>query len=140
MMYKIQTGFSLITAIFLLVVLGGLGAVMMTFFTAQQQSSAQDVLGSRAYQAARAGIEWSAFQILRNAGGCAEVSQTLAASTLAGSLSEFVVTVTCATSSHTESSAPGGTLRVFQITSTASRGTAGQADYVQRQIQATLRR
>ena len=73
---KMQKGFSLITAIFLLVVLGGLGAVMMTFFSAQQQSSAQDVLGSRAYPAARAGIEWSVVQMLRNGGNCSLVTQT----------------------------------------------------------------
>ena len=137
---KIQKGFSLITAIFLLVVLGGLGAVMMTFFTAQQQSSALDVLGSRAYQAARAGIEWSAFQLLRNGGNCASVTQTLAAGTLAGSLSEFVVVVTCATTTHPESGAPGGTRTIFRVTSTASRGAAGQPDFVERQIVATLAR
>ena len=59
-----QRGFSLPTAIFLLVVLAGLGAVMATFFTVQQQSSALDILGERAYQASRAGIEWGAFQVL----------------------------------------------------------------------------
>ena len=71
MSHKMQKGFSLVTAIFLLVGLGALGAAMMTFFTAQQQSSALDVLGSRAYQASRAGIDWGAYQILRNNGGCA---------------------------------------------------------------------
>ena len=137
---KFQKGFSLITAIFLLVVLGGLSAVMMTFFTAQQQSSALDVLGSRAYQAAQAGVEWSAFQILRNGGNCALVTQTLAAGTFNGTLSEFVVQVTCLATTHPESDAPGGTRTIFRITSTASRGAAGQPDYVQRQIEATIGR
>lgn len=138
--HRMQKGFSLVTAIFLLVVLGGLGAVMMTFFSAQQQSSAQDVLGSRAYQAARAGIEWSAFQILRNGKDCAVVTQTLAAGTFNGTLSSFVVAVTCTATTHPESGAPGGTRTVFRITSTASRGTAGQPDFVERRIDATIAR
>ena len=135
---KMQKGFSLVTAIFLLVVLSGLGAVMMTFFTAQQQSSALDVLGSRAYQASRAGIEWGTYQILRNGGGCAAASQTLAAGTLAGTLSGFNVGVTCLVSVNNEVGATGGVLTVFTLTSTASRGTAGQTDFVERQISATI--
>jgi len=54
-MQNIPRGFSLVTAIFLLVVLGTLGTLMVTFFAAQQQSSALDVMGSRAYQASRVG-------------------------------------------------------------------------------------
>lgn len=133
-----QKGFSLVTAIFLLVVLGGLGMAMMTFFTAQQQSSALDVLGSRAYHASRVGIEWGAYQLLRNNGGCAAASQTLPAGTLAGTLSGFNVRVGCIPSAHSEVGAPGGTLTMYLVTSTASRGTAGQPDYVERQISATI--
>lgn len=65
---KAQRGFSLVTAIFLLVVLAGLGAAMLTFSTAQQQSSTLDILGSRAYQASRAGIEWAAYQVVQASG------------------------------------------------------------------------
>ena len=50
-----QRGFSLISAIFLLVVIAALGTFAVTLSTSQQQSAALDVLGSRAYQAARAG-------------------------------------------------------------------------------------
>ena len=145
MSHKIQKGFSLVTAIFLLVVLGGLGMAMMTFFTAQQQSSALDVLGSRAYHASRAGIEWGAYQVLQNSGvgfapTCrnAPTSQTLAAGTLAGTLSGFDVNVACRASAHSEVGALNGTLTVYLITATALRGMAGQPDYVERQISATI--
>lgn len=137
---KTQKGFSLITAIFLLVVLGGLGAVMMTFSTSQHQSSALDVMGSQAYQASRAGIEWGAFQILRGGGGCVAASQTLPAATLAGTLNGFGVNVACTPTAQSEVGAPNGTLTVYRITATASRGTAGQPDYVERQISATIAR
>jgi Tfp pilus assembly protein PilX len=63
---NIQHGFSLISAIFLLVVIAALGTFAVTLSTTQQQSAAMDVLGARAYQASKAGIEWGAYQVLKN--------------------------------------------------------------------------
>jgi MSHA biogenesis protein MshP len=84
-------GAGLVTAIFLLVVLAGLGVAIVTVFTSQQASSNLDVQGTKAYQAARAGIEWGLFQQLRN-GSCGGGSFALPAdSTLSG----FTVSVQC---------------------------------------------
>lgn len=142
-----QRGFSLITAIFLLVVVAGLGAMMTTFFTLQQQSSALDVLGSRAYQAVRAGIEWGTFQITQSqvvspAGVFATACQNGTATpqpTLAGTpLSPFSLTVSCRAFSYTESS---GAYWMYDITATASgvNGAApGGEDYVERVMQASI--
>ena len=136
---KSQQGFSLVTAIFLLVVLGSLGAMMVTFFTAQQQSSALDVLGSRAYQAARAGIEWAAYNVeSQTAGtqwaGCPG-TQGL---TPGGTLAAFSVSVTCTTASFVEG---GTTIYIYNIVSTASgvnNAPVGSPDYVERVISAQL--
>src|SRR5476649_2355833 len=78
---KIQRGFSLVSAIFLLVVIAALGTFAVTLFTTQQQSATMDVLGSRAYQAARAGIEWGEYQAIINNGAginCAALPATTA--------------------------------------------------------------
>jgi MSHA biogenesis protein MshP len=138
-------GFSIVSAIFLLVVLSTLGALMVTFSTAQHTTSAQDVQGSRAYQAARAGIEWGLYQLLQTgtqaAPGCNASSQFLpgTATALAGTLSGFTVTVTCAAfGPYAES---GASTRVYRITSTATYGsTPGRIDYVERQVQVTAER
>lgn len=129
-----QTGFSIVSAIFLLVVLAFLGAAMVTFSTNQQQSAAMDVMGSRAYQAARAGVEWGAYQVLQNAGAC--VPTTLPA--LAGTLSGFTVTVTCGATVASEVSAATGIVTVYDLTSTAAQGAVGQPDRVERQIQISI--
>ncbi len=131
-------GFSLISAIFLLVVLAALGVAMVTISTVQHQSSALDVQGSRAYQAARAGIESGVFQRLQ-AGACtgAAANVALPAGT---SLSDFTVTVVCT---------PDADLGVNSavIQATACNIPAGGAcpnpapnssDYVQRVVQARL--
>ncbi len=60
-----QAGVGLVTAIFLLVVLAGLGVASVTLFTSQQASSNLDLEGAKAYQAARAGIEWGLYEQLR---------------------------------------------------------------------------
>lgn len=54
-------GIAIVTAIFLLVALAGLAAAVVTLTTAQQSGTAQDMQGMRAYQAARAGIEWALY-------------------------------------------------------------------------------
>ena len=51
-----QRGLSLLTAIFLVVVLAMLGAFMVSVTGLQQSSSVLDVQGVRAYDSARAGV------------------------------------------------------------------------------------
>lgn len=63
-------GASLVTAIFLLVVLSGLAVAMVTLTTSQQVSAGLDAQGARAYLAARAGVEVGVFQVTRNNGAC----------------------------------------------------------------------
>lgn len=129
-----QRGFSIVTAIFLLVVLAAMGAFMVTFSTVQHVTSAQDVQGVRAYQAARAGIEWGAYQAVRNA-SCVG-STTLP--TLGGTLAGFAVTVLCTASGpYTEGSTA---VSIYLITSTASQGTVGGITFVERQLQTTIAR
>lgn len=139
---KLQKGFSLVTAIFLLVVLASLGTLMVTFFATQQQSSALDVMGTRAYQAARAGGEWAAFQVAQsppNAAFPAECARSFAAGSLAGTLSPFAVNVTClAPVSAVEGAS---TIWVYDVTSTATYGGApGNLDYIERVISVKLGR
>ncbi|MFH0935175.1 MAG: agglutinin biogenesis protein MshP, partial [Pseudomonadota bacterium] len=91
---RIQQGFSLVSAIFLLVVLAGLGVAMVSISTTQNQGLAMDVMGSRAYQAASAGIEWAAYNIASNPGvPGANAFGPVAGNALGGNLSEFEVAV-----------------------------------------------
>lgn len=121
-----QRGFALASAIFLLVVLAALGAAMLTFSSTQHAGSAMDVQGTRAYHAARAGIEWGAYRALRNS-SCAG-STTVA---LGGQLAGFTLVVECSQSTS-------GSLTAYAITSTASTGTTGQINRVERQLQARI--
>jgi len=126
-----QRGFAIVAAIFLLVVLSALGAFMLTFSSVQHITSAQDIQGTRAYQTARTGIEWGAYQALRNS-TCSPSTTLTAGGTQAG----FSIVVQC--NAFPPTTEGGNTVSMYQIISTASQGTLGSATYVERQLQATL--
>lgn len=87
-----QAGVGIVTAIFLLVVLAGLGVAMVGIHTSQQGSANVDLLGAQAYQAARAGLEWGIFQRRRNNACAAKSTVAMPAGT---TLSGFTVYVSC---------------------------------------------
>jgi MSHA biogenesis protein MshP len=125
---SLPRGFSIVSALFLLIVLATLGAFMVNFSTVQHTTSAMDVHGAQAYQAARAGIEWGTYRILRN--------NSCAAGTALNDVPGFAVTVQCVQAgSYTEGT---GGVAVYQLTSTARSGTVGGLGYVERQLQATI--
>ena len=57
-----QRGVSIIAAIFLLLLMAGLAAAMANIMSSTHINLASDIGGSRAYQAARAGVEWAMVQ------------------------------------------------------------------------------
>jgi MSHA biogenesis protein MshP len=152
-----QRGFALASAIFILVVLAAL-AVGITLLTTQaQRSVARDMLGSRAYQAARAGLDWGAYRVLdpRNTtatsgtaalpncpgaatSACPTSAAPLSASVPTGPFAGTVlagqaVTLQCWCTDHVEA---GRNIRVFQLRSTATYGTGLSA--VERQVSARV--
>ena len=125
-----QRGFALVAAIFLIVVLSSLGLYIVRISGMQHQTVNVTLLGARALQAARAGVEWGAFQALDSA-ACTTTTLSLTE----GGLDGFDVEVTCISSSHTES---GNTYNIFSIDVEARAGVYGNPDYVSRRMQATL--
>ncbi|MDD4911377.1 MAG: hypothetical protein PHP57_03720 [Sideroxydans sp.] len=136
-------GFSIITAIFLLVVLSFLGVAMVSFSTVQHQSEMMDVMGARAYQAARAGVEWSVHNVTQMPtgtrwAGCeaASPARTFAANELAGeTLSAFTVRVNCSSASFVEGTS---TVWVYAVSSVATMGIPNDQSYVERVINVKL--
>jgi MSHA biogenesis protein MshP len=150
-----QRGFSIVAAIFLLLVLALLGAVVVSVIGIQQASSQLDLLGVRAYHSARAGMEWGARSVLDpdntlNPGSCSPVvmpscpASPTNLNTLAASLSSFTVTVTCTQTADTTEG--NRNVRVFTLVATACNQPSGGAcpnpapagEYVERQLQASL--
>lgn len=128
-----QRGFSIVAAIFILVVLAGLGGFIVSTSGTQQLSLALDVQNSRVQQAARAGIEWGVYQVVKvpaaagnftaacEAATFAAPSAATALTTLPG-LDAFRIEVTCGSAVQSEGAPPA--YRVYQIVATACNAAA----------------
>ncbi len=153
-MIRKSGGVALVTAIFLLVVLAGLAVAVVSLTTSQQASAIQDEQGARAYQAAKAGLEWALYiQLARgpenknsNMLGCAS---THTFPMPAGTLAAFTVTVTCGpqaegygnAAGQPDSTFGGITIKATACNQPGANGCPNQSpgpDYVQRVIQAQL--
>lgn len=129
---KSQHGFAAVAAIFLVVLLAALGAFMVTFSNSQQLSSAQDVQGTRAYWAARAGLEWAVVNV--SAANCptARAQMSGAVPTL---VNGYTLAIFCTRSNYTDA---GANFNIFLIESVASTGTVGAVGFIERSVSTSL--
>ena len=136
-------GFALPSAIFLLVILAGLAAFLVNISMTQHATSAQDVQGARAYQAARAGIEWGLYRVLDPLNATVVAPGDAAWPKLPGcatgtlAIEGFTVAVDCAAFSYAEAGS-SRQIRVYRLTATASAGAVGTAGFVERQVEVTV--
>jgi MSHA biogenesis protein MshP len=131
-----QGGFAAMAALFLIVILAAMAGFMGTFGNTLQLGSAQDVQGTRAYWAARAGLEWAMSGVANSSpAACPTTPTTLPASAANGN---FAVTVDCTTSAYTEGAQA---VTMFQITAVAKNTLAvGSAAYIERSLTAAIER
>lgn len=117
-------GFTLVSAIFLLVVLVVLGVTVVTLSAVQHSTSAMRIQSLRAHYAARAGLEWA----IRRIGATQACNGNL-------DIGSTAVAVACTQSAHT---LDGVARSYYTVTATATSGNWGGTDYVSRQLQAKV--
>lgn len=125
-----QHGISLVPALFLIIVLAALGIVAVRMGAVQQQTVVLSMQSARAYAAARAGIEWAAYQALVNS----SCGSSLLALT-EGGLNGYTVDTSCSSTLHSEGP---NTVTVYVIDAFAWSGSYGTPDYVSRRIRSTV--
>jgi MSHA biogenesis protein MshP len=123
-----QRGFSLVSALFLLVVLAALGVFAVRINVLQQQTVSAALRGAQAFHAARSGAAWGAYRALQG-GWCGADTLNLTEGGAAG----FSVAVQCTQTSHPEGF--GTVTTVFVIDVIAQAGAYGGPDYVSRRLQ-----
>jgi MSHA biogenesis protein MshP len=152
-----QHGFAIAAAIFILVLLATLALAITMMTTQSETGHARDMLGSRAYQAARAGLDWGAYQVLdplnttatsgsANLPNCPGVAGNVCPTAASPSssampvtpfgssvLSGIAVTLACSCADYTEL---GRNIRVYQLRATATAG--GGAGSIERQLSARV--
>jgi MSHA biogenesis protein MshP len=134
-----QKGFSLVSALFLMVILASLGAYLVKLAGVTRTTQMLALQGTRALMAAESGVEWGIHQAFNNtaaACGASASSPVTTSFTLSGTgLEGFAVSVTCRYTQHTEQATA---FNVYVVTATASYGSFGGADYVQRTVEAKV--
>lgn len=122
--YNNMLGFSIISAIFILVVLSIIGVFLINIFMLNRAESNVLLQGARAQFAAKSGVEWGVATVALNPSGSCPLPITLNINQ--GGLLGFTVIVSCVKSGTT-----------FTITSVASKGTVGDLMYVTRTMVGT---
>lgn len=151
-----KNGFALMAALFIIVTLAAIGVYLLTISTGQVAAATQDEQSARAYQAARTGVEWGAYQVLRNSAvgfgatcttaGAASQTLSLGAFGTGSATVGYFAEVNCSRIA-TEAEA-GVTVEVYRLAVTGCNRSpctpapAVPADplYVERQLQLTLTR
>ena len=129
---KKQGGFSIVMAIFILVVLSLLGSYMVNLSGVQHATSTYAIQGARAYQAARAGVEWGIARI--SAGGvCSDI--TAASPISFADINNFSVSLACTSQAYSEGIENPV---VYKITALSEFGAYNSANYISRNIEVSI--
>jgi len=131
-----SAGMALMSAIFLIVVLIGLGIAMMNLSNVEQDTASKTILAAKVYYGAKTGIDWGIQQAIA-AGSCVGGPLNLTQ----GSLSGVTVNVTCVAAPQGPSTCglTGTSLcQTFYLTSQATTGTLGLLSYAERRMEATV--
>jgi MSHA biogenesis protein MshP len=136
-----QGGFAIIGALFLMLVLTALGGYMLTFSSTQQLTAAQDIKGSRAYWAARGGLEWGMGHVIRQpiaTAACPAASTTLPSGSRVFE-GGFTVVLTCTMLPFTEGLPIAKSKKLFFFTSVASNGgLPGDVGFIERSLSGSV--
>ena len=126
---KQQTGFALLSALFILVVLAAISAFVLDISAVSRSTALYSLQGQRAYFAAKSGVDWGIYKVVNNPTLCP--ATTNINFTQAG-LNGFSVQVSCTATAFVE----GVTnYNMFVITGVATKGAFGSNDYVSRKVQ-----
>lgn len=141
-----ERGFALVAALFVMVIIAVVVATMSRLSVTQNTSLDLSLQQARAYQAARAGLEWGLHQLMAesNTTGVCPVGNP----SMAGSdLSEFSVSLTCiklpcATTSCAQTYTEGTrSFNLYRLTATAANGSPdSRVDYAWRRLEVTVER
>jgi len=125
-------GFALVAAIFVMVIIALVVTAMARLSITQHGTVSLSIQQARAYQAARAGLEWGISQSVISA-DCTAGNPSLHDS----NLGEFNLVVTCNRTDYTDNA--GLPVHILRFVATAENGSPGsRPDYAYRQLTATI--
>ncbi len=132
--WRRASGFGLVAALFLIIVVTLLVVTMARLSTVQHGSTSLAIQQARAYQAARAGLEWGISQAVQS-NLCAAGTPSMTGTGLA----ESSVSVSCNSASYTDNE--GNPVQISLVAVAAQNRTpGGRPDYAYRRLSAVVER
>ena len=138
---SLERGFTTIMSLVLLLFLTAMGGYMLTFSNTQQVTAAQDIMGSRAYWAARGGLEWGMAYVIRQPTATAACPASPTSLPDSGAVFDggFTVVLTCSMLPFTEGLPVAKYKKMFFFTSVASNGRLiGDVGFVERSLSGSV--
>lgn len=143
--HRQAAGFGAVTALIILVLLSLLASAVVSLVQTQSWSTIADVGSARALAAARTGLQWGAYRVLKGGWACTASTQTLDLTADTG----FFVRVTCRKQSYNEGESAPGVPKVTWIyvvdavacnnAACPASGASTDPAYVERALQLTLK-
>jgi MSHA biogenesis protein MshP len=125
---KQQNGFGIVAAIFILVVLATLAVYIVNISGSVHSATSMTQLSTRAYYAARSGVEYGVYNATHPSGaGCSASSNF----TLTNGGIPFQVAVSCSATAVVEGA---NSYSIYDIQSTSKYGASTDFDYVTRTV------
>ena len=125
-------GFSLVSALFILVVLATVSAFALSIFGITNSTSSFSIQGTRAFFAARSGLEWGIHEVFNNPTTCPPLTSL---NINQGGLKNLNVSISCTVCPIMEGTT---TYNMFILTALAEQGMFGSIDYVSREMQVSV--
>jgi len=118
-----QHGFGLVAAMFVIIIITAVITAMARLAETQNATNSMAIQQARAYQAARAGLEWGINRVV-NGQPCAS----------SFSLAGFSIIVTCAPTPPMTVAEENKAVQFYELVATAEFGAAGSPDYAYRRL------
>ena len=131
---KPQQGVALVAVIFLIVVIGAALVVISRLSISSSAQVTQNLLQSRARQAASAGLEWATQRLGEEGSGACAADTTITVP----AYSDYTVTVSCTERAYNRPNPVSQRVFLYRLTAEAAFGNMNDANYVWTQRNATV--
>ncbi len=128
---RTKNGFTLVQVIFIIVVLGLLGGIMVKMFGVQSRTTTLSHQGIRAYYAAKSALEWGTNKTLSSSNGDCFSNDTYSSQDFFNSTINFQITMNCTNETYTEGDE---NCTWYRLRAKAEYGDPGDLDYVSRTL------
>lgn len=129
-----QHGFGLVAAMFVIIIIAAVITAMARLAETQNATNSMAIQQARAYQAARAGLEWGIYKAIKVSPPSCNPNSSFTPDGFVG----FRVTVDCASVDVGLVAEENKTVTFYTITATAEYGSAGGPDYAFRRLTAVV--